>query len=54
MKAYKDQVPVLIAEGVAPNFLAEYMAGGVIILLGLSSKNQSIVGNLLVRVCMEV
>ncbi len=45
MKAYKDQVPVLIAGGVARDFLAEYMAGGVIILLGLNNKTQSIVGN---------
>jgi glutamate synthase domain-containing protein 3 len=35
MKEYKKQVPVLIAGGTAGDFLGEYMAGGILALLGL-------------------
>lgn len=35
MKGYLDQVPYLVIGGVAGSFLGEYMAGGVLILLGL-------------------
>lgn len=46
MKAYEDKVPVLIAGGTAQDFFGEYMAGGILILLGLNrSAGQSIVGD---------
>ncbi len=35
MKAFKKHVPVIIVGGTARDFLGEYQAGGVIILLGL-------------------
>jgi glutamate synthase domain-containing protein 3 len=35
MKSYKKQIPVIIAGGTAQDFLGEYMAGGIIIILGL-------------------
>ena len=38
MKEYKKQVPVIIAGGVACDFCAEYMAGGILVLLGLEKK----------------
>jgi glutamate synthase domain-containing protein 3 len=38
MKAYMDKVPVLIIGGKAGDFLGEYMAGGVIVLLGMFSR----------------
>lgn len=34
MKGYQDQVPVIIAGGTARDFFGEYMAGGLLILLG--------------------
>jgi glutamate synthase domain-containing protein 3 len=46
MKAYKNQVPVIIAGGTAGDFFGEYMAGGILILLGLDhGKDRPIVGN---------
>lgn len=33
MKEYKDKIPVLVVGGVAHDFLGEYMAGGVLVLL---------------------
>jgi len=36
MKEYKKQVPVLVAGGCAADFFGEYMAGGILVLLGLS------------------
>jgi len=48
MKSYKDQVPVIIVGGGAGDFFGEYMAGGILILLGLGcDHNQPIVGNYL-------
>jgi glutamate synthase domain-containing protein 3 len=48
MKGYKKQVPVIIAGGTAGDFFGEYMAGGVLVLLGLESSNgKSIVGDYL-------
>jgi glutamate synthase domain-containing protein 3 len=38
MKEYKKQVPVLIAGGTAGDFLGEYMAGGILVLLGLERQ----------------
>ncbi|MBN2372279.1 hypothetical protein JXL19_00625 [bacterium] len=46
MKAYQELYPVIIAGGCAQDFLGEYMAGGLIIILGLNSEeNVPIVGN---------
>lgn len=39
MKAYMDKNPVLIAGGFARDFLGEYMAGGLLIVLGLNRHN---------------
>lgn len=36
MKSYKDFRPVVIIGGCARNFLGEYMAGGLIVVLGLN------------------
>lgn len=36
MKEYNEKRPVLVIGGTAQDFLGEYMAGGVLILLGLS------------------
>lgn len=38
MKAYADHVPSIVIGGKAGSFLGEYMAGGVIVLLGLDSQ----------------
>lgn len=38
MKEYKRQVPVLIAGGTAGDFFGEYMAGGILVLLGLERQ----------------
>lgn len=37
MKAYMEQIPVLVIGGKAGDFLGEYMAGGIILLLGMFS-----------------
>ncbi|MFC1963812.1 hypothetical protein ACFLV1_00315 [Chloroflexota bacterium] len=36
MKEYEDKRPVLVIGGTAQDFLGEYMAGGILILLGLN------------------
>jgi len=38
MKEYKKQIPVIITGGTAGDFFGEYMAGGIMILLGLNGK----------------
>ncbi len=38
MKEYKEKRPALVIGGTAQDFLGEYMAGGVLILLGLTLK----------------
>ena len=38
MKEYLEKKPVLVIGGTAQDFFAEYMAGGVVILLGLNFK----------------
>jgi glutamate synthase domain-containing protein 3 len=38
MKAYKDFFPVVIAGGGARDFLGEYMAGGLLVILGLNGE----------------
>lgn len=46
MKSYERLRPVIIVGGCAGNFLGEYMAGGLIIILGLNRPdNRQIVGN---------
>lgn len=44
LKAYGDKRPVIIIGGTAKDFIGEYMAGGVLIVLGLEDKRH-IVGN---------
>lgn len=39
MKAYMDHQPVMIVGGTAGSFLGEYQAGGIIVVLGLDSKD---------------
>jgi len=36
MKEYQDKKPILVIGGTAQDFLGEYMAGGVLIMLGLN------------------
>lgn len=36
MKAYKESFPVVVVGGVARDFLGEYMAGGLLVVLGLN------------------
>jgi len=38
MKEYKDKRPAIVIGGTAQDFFGEYMAGGVVILLGLNLK----------------
>ncbi len=54
MKSYRKKVPVIVIGGSTSNFLGEYMAGGIIIILGLYKReraalpfvgNPDIVGN---------
>jgi len=41
MKSYREKVPVIVIGGSAGNFLGEYMAGGIIILLGLHKRGKA-------------
>ena len=45
MKAYRDKVPLMIIGGSAGSFLGEYQAGGIIVVLGLKTESNQIVGN---------
>ena len=45
MKEYKDKKPVIVIGGRAGSFLGEYLAGGIIIVLGLGSDDGAPVGN---------
>jgi glutamate synthase domain-containing protein 3 len=38
MKEYKEKKPVLVIGGTAQDFAAEYMAGGIMVLLGLNLR----------------
>jgi glutamate synthase domain-containing protein 3 len=38
MKEYQDKRPMVVVGGTAQDFLGEYMAGGILILLGLNLK----------------
>jgi len=44
MKAFKNQIPIIIIGGTVRDFLGEYQAGGIIILLGLEREETSIAG----------
>lgn len=45
MKAYRDNVPVMVIGGCAGSFLGEYQAGGIIVVLGLGCGPGRIVGD---------
>lgn len=46
MKSYEDKFPVLVIGGFVRDFLGEYMAGGLLIVLGLErDKDGKVVGN---------
>jgi len=46
MKGYKANIPVVIAGGTAGDFFGEYMAGGILVLLGLGrDKDTPLVGD---------
>jgi glutamate synthase domain-containing protein 3 len=40
MKTYKSSVPIIVAGGHAGDFLGEYMAGGMIIVLGIHNRTK--------------
>ena len=44
MKAYKEQIPVLVIGGRAGSFLGEYQAGGLILVLALHTDGRNVVG----------
>ncbi|HYB58744.1 MAG TPA: hypothetical protein VEB88_00670 [Candidatus Acidoferrales bacterium] len=46
MKTYKSHVPIIVAGGRAGDFLGEYMAGGLIVVLGIqnTAKNAEVLG----------
>lgn len=41
MKAYKEHLPIIVAGGKAGDFFGEYMAGGILVILGLNSADNS-------------
>ena len=45
MKEYGEKKPLIIVGGKVGSFLGEYLAGGVIVILGIGSENESPVGN---------
>lgn len=46
MKEYQEKIPAIILGGKVGDFLGEYMAGGVIVVLGLGlEENEEIVGS---------
>lgn len=46
MKSYKDNFPVVVIGGFVRDFLGEYMAGGILIILGLEKdEDGKVVGN---------
>ena len=44
MKSFRDKSPILVVGGVAQDFLAEYMAGGTLVVLGLGRKGRDLAG----------
>jgi len=47
MKSYNEQVPVVVGGGGAGDFFGEYMAGGILVLLGLDLDGAPLVGSYL-------
>ena len=47
MKSYKDQVPIIVAGGRAGDFFGEYMAGGLLVLLGMGDEPGPVAGSYL-------
>jgi glutamate synthase domain-containing protein 3 len=47
MKSYREQVPVIVVGGRAGDFFGEYMAGGVMVLLGRGGPDRPLVGDYL-------
>jgi len=45
MKEYKEKRPVIVIGGKVGSFLGEYLAGGLIVVLGIGSSNSVPVGN---------
>ena len=45
MKEYHDQVPLVVVGGTAGDYLGEYMAGGIIILLNRHNASEIVTGN---------
>ncbi|MDR0290556.1 MAG: glutamate synthase, partial [Treponema sp.] len=45
MKEYKEKKPVIVIGGKVGSFLGEYLAGGLIVVLGLGEENAVPVGN---------
>jgi glutamate synthase domain-containing protein 3 len=45
MKEYKDKKPMIVIGGKVGSFLGEYIAGGLIIVLGIGSEDSPPVGN---------
>ena len=45
MKAYMEHYPVLIVGGTAGSFLGEYLAGGLILVLGLGIPEEALLGH---------
>jgi len=45
MKQYKDKLPIIVAGGSAGDFLGEYMAGGVVVILGIGKEGSEIAGD---------
>jgi glutamate synthase domain-containing protein 3 len=45
MKSFKKHIPVIIVGGTARDFLGEYQAGGIIILLGMERDGKPLTGN---------
>jgi glutamate synthase domain-containing protein 3 len=45
MKSYQDNIPYIVIGGTASNFFGEYMAGGVMVLLGLGNNGGPVAGD---------
>lgn len=47
MKSFKDQVPIVVAGGRAGDFFGEYMAGGILVLVGMTDEPGPVAGSYL-------
>lgn len=45
MKSYLGQVPAIVVGGCAGDFFGEYMAGGILVLIGMGREGEPPVGN---------